>query len=156
MGTRRQFLGASIAAILVLGFSGALAAARIQPRENARIEALIAAVGQLHGATFIRNGSAHTAAEAASHLRLKWMNAGRHVRTAEDFIRYCATGSSITGRPYRIRLADGREMESADFFNAELRRIDAAALRIRPRARGTPPSDAATPTPGPPSRNHPR
>lgn len=97
-----------------------------RPTEVQRIEALIAAVGRLEGATFIRNGSEHTAAEAADHLRLKWKNAGKRVRTAEDFIRYCATQSSMSGRKYRIRLADGRELDSADWFSAELRRYDAA------------------------------
>jgi hypothetical protein len=94
-------------------------------QESARIEALIATLGGLDDATFLRNGKAHSATEAASHLRLKWKNAGKRVRTAEDFIRYCATGSSITGRTYRIRFADGRERASADYFRAQLRRIDA-------------------------------
>jgi hypothetical protein len=111
------------------------------PTQAQRIEALIAAVGQLRGATFIRNGSEHTAAEAADHLRLKWKNAGKRVRTAEDFIRYCATQSSMSGRKYRIRLSDGRELDSADWFHAELRRYDAAHA-ARP---------AATPKPAPAS-----
>ena len=118
-------------------------AAGIGPREADRIEDLIAAVGQLKGATFIRNGSEHTAAEAAGHLRLKWKNAGSRVRTAEDFIRVCASASSMTGRAYRIRLADGREMDSADFLNAELRRFDAAKLRPAQK-----PSLAPASTPG--------
>lgn len=95
------------------------------PREAARIEALIASLDELGDARFLRNGKAHSASEAASHLRLKWKNAGKRVRTAEDFIRYLATGSSITGRPYRIRFADGREQASADYFRAQLKRIDA-------------------------------
>jgi hypothetical protein len=108
--------------------------------EPARIEALIESVARLPGATFVRNGKEHGAGEAASHLRLKWKNAGARVRTAEDFIRYCATGSSLSGRPYRIRFADGREVDSADYFTAELRRIDAAAKRVTP-----PPAPASTP-----------
>ena len=118
-------------ALLLALLASSLAWASAPPTQAQRIEALIAAVGKLKGATFIRNGSEHTAAEAAAHLRLKWKNAGKRVRTAEDFIRYCATGSSMTGRKYRIRFADGREMDSADFFQAELRRYDAAG-KLRP------------------------
>ena len=88
--------------------------------------ALIRGGGGLVGATYIRTGREHRGAEAADHLRLKWKNAGKRVRTAEDFIRYCATQSSMSGRKYRIRLADGRELDSADWFTAELRRYDAA------------------------------
>ena len=102
------------------------------PEANREIEALIASVGKLPGAVFIRNGSEHSAAQAADHLRLKWKNAGSRVHSAEDFIRLCATGSSMTGTAYRIRLADGTTMDSAAFFHArlaELRRRDAAAAR---------------------------
>ena len=97
--------------------------------ETRKIEALIAAVQNDSGAIFIRNGKEHDAAEAASHLRLKWKNAGKRVRSAEDFIRYCATGSSMSGKPYRIRLADGRELDSADYFHGQLRRIEARPAR---------------------------
>ena len=103
-------------------------------QESARIEGLIASVQQLKGAVFIRNGEQHSAAAAADHLRLKWKNAGSRVRTAEDFIRVCATGSSMTGRKYRIRFGDGRTQDSADYFRAQLRRIDAGRAAARPSA----------------------
>lgn len=93
--------------------------------ESEKIQALISTVEKSDGLVFIRNGSAHDPAQAASHLRLKWKNAGKRVRTAEDFIRYCATGSSMSGKPYRIRFADGRVQESAVYFHAQLRRIEA-------------------------------
>lgn len=93
--------------------------------EAQKIEALILAVARLQGqAVFIRNGSEYDAKAAADHLRLKWKNAGRRVKTAQDFIRGCATGSSMSGQPYRIRFQDGREVTSADFFWTELKKLD--------------------------------
>jgi hypothetical protein len=103
-----------------------LAAAKAPPAEAHKIEALIAAVEAQSDAVFIRNGSEHDSRAAAGHLRLKWRNAGSRIHTARDFIKYCATGSSLTGRKYRIRFADGREVDSADYFLAELERIEAA------------------------------
>ena len=100
--------------------------------EAAKIQALISTVEKSDGLVFIRNGSAHQPAQAASHLRLKWRKAGKRVRTAEDFIRYCATGSSMSGKPYRIRFADGRIEDSAVYFRAQLRRIEAG--RTKPGA----------------------
>lgn len=120
---RRTFLTVLLALLLPVL---ALAAPTATLTETQKIQALIAAVERESGATFIRNGGEHDAAEAASHLRLKWRNAGKRVRSAGDFIRYCATGSSLSGKPYRIRLANGRELDSADYFRAELRRIEAA------------------------------
>ena len=117
--------------LAALAFTGSALASEpiaVQPgHEQARIEGLIASVEQAKGLVFIRNGSEHDAAAAAAHLRMKWKKAGSRVRTAEDFIKLCATGSSMTGQKYQIRLADGRLQDSADYFNAQLRRIDAAA-----------------------------
>lgn len=96
-----------------------------QPQDQAqRIEALIQAVALLHGAVFIRNGTEHTPKEAADHLRLKWKNAGRRVKTAPDFIRICASGSSLSGKPYQIRLKDGRTVPASDWFWTELKRME--------------------------------
>jgi hypothetical protein len=89
--------------------------------EAARIQYLIASVEALEGAKFIRNGSEHDARAAADHLRLKLKAAGNKVKTAEDFIKFCASRSSITGKPYLIRLADGTTLESEVFFRNKLR-----------------------------------
>ena len=97
--------------------------------EAEKIQALISTVEKSKGLVFIRNGGSYDPAQAASHLRLKWKNAGKRVRTAEDFIRYCATGSSMSGKPYRIRFADGRVEDSAVYFHAQLRRIEAGPTK---------------------------
>ncbi|HJV37598.1 MAG TPA: DUF5329 family protein [Geothrix sp.] len=93
--------------------------------ETQKIETLIKAIEALQGqALFLRNGSEHDAKAAGDHLRLKWKNAGKRVQSAADFIRYCGTGSSLSGQPYRIRYKDGREVASADFLWTELKKLD--------------------------------
>ena len=89
--------------------------------ETAKIQYLIASIGELNGAKFIRNGSEYEAQVAASHLRLKLKTAGAKVNTAEDFIQYCASKSSISGEPYLIRLADGTTLKSEVFFRNKLK-----------------------------------
>ena len=96
-----------------------------QDSESQKIEALIQAVASLEGAVFIRNGTEHTPKEAADHLRLKWRNAGKRVKNAPDFIQYCASGSSLSGKPYEIRLKDGRTVLSRDWLWMELKRMEA-------------------------------
>lgn len=92
--------------------------------EAQKIEALIQAVADLQGAVFIRNGTKHTPKEAADHLRLKWKNAGRRVKTAPEFIQHCASGSSLSGRPYEIQLRDGRTVPARDWLWTELKRME--------------------------------
>jgi hypothetical protein len=93
--------------------------------EAQKIEALIQAVADLEGAVFIRNGTEHLPKAAADHLRLKWRNAGKRVKTAPDFIRYCASESSLSTRPYEIRLQDGRTVLSRDWLWTALKRMEA-------------------------------
>lgn len=88
--------------------------------ETAKTEALLSHIQTLTGAVFIRNGQEHDAEEAADHLRRKWRHAGAPCETAEGFIEHCASRSSLTGRPYRIRLSDGRTLWVADYLRNRL------------------------------------
>jgi len=92
-----------------------------------QIEALIQAVARLEGASFLRNGTEHTPKEAADHLRLKWKNASGRVKTAADFIRLCASGSSLSGKPYVIRLQDGRKVLASEWFWTTLKELPPGA-----------------------------
>ena len=102
--------------------------------EVEKIQSLITTVEKSQGLQFIRNGSAHDPAAAANHLRLKWKNAGKRVHTAEEFIRYCATGSSMSGKPYQIRFASGKTVNSADYFHAQLRLLEVPGPKVQATA----------------------
>jgi len=71
---------------------------------------------------FIRNGKEYGAGEALKHLQGKYEYAGSRIDTAEDFIRYVATKSSMSGEPYKIR-CDDQTILCADWLRAELARI---------------------------------
>jgi hypothetical protein len=97
------------------------APARPAPMTEAeKIDRLIDYVGQLDGVDFIRNGKEYTAAEAADHMRLKRKRAGDRVKTAEDFIRLCASFSTQTGEAYLIRFPDGRTRTAEDVLREQL------------------------------------
>lgn len=93
--------------------------------EQARIDRLIETVAQNKQARFIRNGSDYSAADAADFLRRKLEAYGDRVKTVHEFIDQIASKSSTSGQIYKVRLADGREVPSADFLRAELARIEA-------------------------------
>lgn len=112
---------ASLILSLLLICGGSALAARPEAEQH-RIDYLIASIQTLDGATFIRNGSEYRAAEAADHLRRKLRTAGDRIQTAEQFIDTLGTKSSMSGESYRIRLKDGRVLESATFFREALGR----------------------------------
>ena len=98
--------------------------AAVLVNETERIEYLIRSIEQLSNAKFIRNGSTYDAKPAADHLRLKWREAGARVKTAQQFIELCASRSSGSGQPYRIRFADGTIVMSEAFLRAKLKELD--------------------------------
>jgi hypothetical protein len=84
-------------------------------------------VENLKGAKFIRNGTEHDGKEAAEHLRMKLQNDVGKVNTADDFIRLCASKSYISGKPYLIRLSDGKTIKSEQYFREKLKEYNATA-----------------------------
>jgi hypothetical protein len=96
-------------------------------REQQRIDYLLQSLTSLKGAVFIRNGTEYDAAKARAHLEGKLAFGGERVKTAEEFITYCATQSSMSHKPYQIRLSDGRTVTSATFFIGKLKEYDEKA-----------------------------
>ena len=109
-----------LVAIALLALTSVANAVDRPPAEDARIEYLLAVVASLHDVEFIRNGRAYDSAAAVRHMREKLELAGWRVKTAEDFIRYCGSQSSVSGKPYEIRFPDGRVTLAADFLRQKL------------------------------------
>jgi Family of unknown function (DUF5329) len=105
---------------LILSVSVFAHAADTTSLEGQKIAYLIASIETLQGAQFIRNGTAYDAKAAADHLRLKLRMAGSRVVTADDFIRLCASASSVSGIPYEIKFADGRVVSSEAYLRQQL------------------------------------
>ena len=70
--------------------------------------------------TFIRNGSEHDSAEAAKLMQRKYDYVKKEVKTPEDFIRLAATKSHLSGKPYLVKMPDGKIVQSADWLAAAL------------------------------------
>ncbi|NTW09149.1 MAG: DUF5329 domain-containing protein [Anaerolineaceae bacterium] len=96
--------------------------------EAAKIRYLIGSVETFQGVTFLRNGIEYDGKQAADHLRLKLKMAGDRVNTAEDFIRFCASKSSISGEAYRMRFPDGTTLDAEAFFRKRLKALAADPL----------------------------
>ena len=69
--------------------------------------------------SFIRNGSAHSGPDARDHIVKKYNYFKDRINSAEEFIEYSATKSTISGRPYKVR-CDGKEYLTAQWLNDEL------------------------------------
>lgn len=92
--------------------------------ENEKIAELLNAIGTSQ-VTFIRSGKEYTGAQAKDHLQMKLENAGARVTTADDFITYIASKSSLSGKPYYIRLSDNTTQEAEKWLHERLAEIEA-------------------------------
>jgi hypothetical protein len=72
--------------------------------------------------SFIRNGKEYNTKETLVHILNKYEYTKRWIKSAEDFIKYTATKSSMSGRPYTVR-CDGREILCAEWLSEELNRF---------------------------------
>ena len=72
--------------------------------------------------TFIRNGKHYDALEARQHIEKKYAYFKERITTAEEFIDYSATKSTISGKPYKV-VCNGVDMNSSDWLNAELDKL---------------------------------
>jgi hypothetical protein len=114
-----------LVAVCIIGFSlcaipGGVGAAGLPPDQTQQVEALLAAIGRLTEAAFIRNGRSYDAATAVEFLRRKWRQREAEVGSADDFIEKVASFSSTTGQPYLIRFGNGREIPCSIFLSTEL------------------------------------
>ncbi len=91
--------------------------------EKAKIEALISHIQGLENATFIRNGSEYSAANAAKFIRAKWERNEKDIKTATDFIAKAASTSGTSGKPYLIRFKDGKETPCGEYLTAQLKKL---------------------------------
>ncbi len=117
-------VGDDFATFEITPYSGAEPRPQKPLSETEKIERLIVSIEHLENATFIRNGTAYTAIDAAAHIRSKLKYAGNRIKTAEQFIEHLATRSSQSGEPYLIRFQDGREVQSAEFLRQELKKLE--------------------------------
>jgi hypothetical protein len=124
---RRNLCGCLLFVLFALCLSSPVQALPLQ--EEARINTLLAALEKRSTLVFIRNGNAHSAAEAAEHLKLKLSRTRDRLQTAEQFIDQVASASSITGKPYLVREPGKNERYARDFLHELLRQVAPLAVK---------------------------
>ena len=87
----------------------------------AEIEHLLQYI-QTSGCTFHRNGKDHDGQDASAHMRRKYTHTKRWIETTEDFIKYAATQSSMSGNPYHVT-CNGVQSSTAQWLTEELTRF---------------------------------
>lgn len=72
------------------------------------------------GCTFIRNNKNYNSAKARKHIERKYKHVQDRITTTEEFIRYSATESSITHKPYTVTCSAEKTQSSSTWLLHEL------------------------------------
>lgn len=68
-----------------------------------------------------RNGTLHTGAEAVEHINKKYQYYADDIKSTEDFIKYSATKSKMSGKYYKIHCANKAVVKSQEWLLNELK-----------------------------------
>ncbi len=84
---------------------------------------------------FVRNGVEHDPKEARAHMEKKLKAVEGRIQTIQEFIDYIGSKSSISGKPYLVKFADGKTKESGvwlkEKWNEILRERNSSTKSIR-------------------------
>jgi hypothetical protein len=80
--------------------------------------------------TFVRNGTEYPADKARDHLASKYQVAGSRITTAEEFIKYLATESSMSGELYHVKCGKTDALSGVWLTN-ELSRYRKESARVQ-------------------------
>lgn len=68
-----------------------------------------------------RNGTMHNGKEAVEHINKKYEYYSDDIQSTEDFIKYSATKSKISGKYYKIYCRSNAPVKSQDWLLSELK-----------------------------------
>lgn len=72
------------------------------------------------GCQYERNGTMHNGKDAVEHINKKYAYYSDDITSAEDFIKYSATKSTMSGKYYKIHCKNTVPMNSQDWLLTEL------------------------------------
>src|SRR6478672_9719772 len=124
--TRNALL--AVTASLTLAFAHAAGASSGAPAKD-EIDHLLNFVAA-SSCTFVRNGTEYPSDKARDHLASKYQFAGSRITTAEEFIKYLATESSMSGELYPVKCGNTDALWGVWLTN-ELNRYRKEAARVQ-------------------------
>jgi len=107
--------------IVAVCFASNLIFAGVNPKEESEIDYLIQFVGSSL-CKINRNGKFHESGDAVSHIQKKYEYFRDEIETAEQFIEYSATKSTVSGKYYWVKCGDSPSLKTRDWLLNELKR----------------------------------
>ena len=97
-----------------------IAQADVPPESQHEVQHLINFVSN-SPCQIVRNGSAHDGPEAIKHIQKKYKYFKDEIRTTEQFIKYSATKSTMSGSYYLVKCKGQSSVKTRDWLLQELK-----------------------------------
>jgi hypothetical protein len=110
----------SLIAIIAALFAS-IVFAEISPKGESEINYLIEFVRN-SACEIVRNGKYHGAEKAVAHIQKKYDYFKDDITTAEQFIEYSASKSTVSGKYYLVRCGESQPLRTRDWLLNELKR----------------------------------
>jgi len=102
-------------------FFSTLTFADVPPHQLAEVKHLLNFVKN-SDCTITRNGTAHAGNKGVEHIQMKYDYFRDDIKSTEDFIKYSATKSTMSGKYYTVKCPDKNIIKSQDWLLTELKR----------------------------------
>jgi hypothetical protein len=103
-----------------LALTMALLAGSVLAGTQAEIDHLLNFVANT-SCQYDRNGTIHDGPEARDQINIKFVYHKKKFKTTEDFIKFSATKSMMSGKKYKIRCPDSEAVFASDWLLDELK-----------------------------------
>ena len=102
-------------------FFSTLSYADVPPHQLAEVKHLLNFVKNSE-CTINRNGTDHAGNKGVEHIQMKYDYFKDDIKTTEDFIKYSATKSTMSGSYYTVKCPEKNIIKSQDWLLTELKR----------------------------------
>lgn len=106
--------------IVIISFSSS-SYADVQTKQESEINHLLLFI-ENSDCIMSRNGDKHSGKDAVSHINRKYRYFASDIKTAEDFIKYSATKSTMSGEYYQINCPNKKAIKAKNWLLDELKR----------------------------------
>jgi len=125
--------------LILTAFNACPVFSDVPPEQKDEVDHLLEFVRTSH-CIMKRNGDKHNSDKAADHIESKYDYFRDDIKNTEDFIKYSATKSTMSGKYYTVVCPEKKEIKSEKWLLDELSRfrfVSSSSFTRRPQAKLT-------------------
>jgi hypothetical protein len=116
--------------VIIIALYTSVVNADVLPEQKLEVEHLLSFV-KTSPCKINRNGDLYKGNEAISHIKRKYEYFKSDIKTAEQFIEYAATKSTLSGRYYMVKCGESKSFKTKEWLLEELQKYSKNKTQVR-------------------------